>query len=63
MKTSLNIIGSLLVLAGLIWFLQSINLLPGSFMTGRPEWAVYGAVSAIIGVVLLWLANRKKKGL
>ena len=31
MKIALNIIGALLVLFGAIWFLQGINVLPGSF--------------------------------
>ena len=31
----LNILGVLLVLFGAIWFLQGINVLPGSFMTGQ----------------------------
>jgi hypothetical protein len=35
MKVTLNIFGTILVLFGAIWFLQGINLLPGSFMTGR----------------------------
>lgn len=62
MKTTFNIIGSLLVVAGLVWFLQGINLLPGSFMTGQPEWAVYGAIAVVSGTLLLWFANRRKKG-
>ncbi len=62
MKISLNIIGGLLVLAGLVWFLQGINLLPGSFMTGQPEWAVYGAIAVVGGTGFLWFANRRKKG-
>ncbi|MEW6093283.1 MAG: hypothetical protein AB1531_04875 [Chloroflexota bacterium] len=62
MKITFNIIGGLLVLAGLVWFLQGINLLPGSFMTGQPEWAVYGTTAAIIGLVLLWFASRRRKG-
>ena len=35
MRITLNIVASLLVLAGAIWFLQGINVLPGSFMTGQ----------------------------
>jgi hypothetical protein len=35
MKITLNIVGALLVLFGAIWFLQGINVLPGSFMSGR----------------------------
>jgi hypothetical protein len=35
MKITLNIVGGVLVLFGAIWFLQGINVLPGSFMTGQ----------------------------
>ena len=45
MRTALNIIGILLVLFGSIWFLQGINVLPGSFMTGQIRWAVYGGIA------------------
>jgi len=42
MKITLNIVGGLLVVFGAIWFLQGINVLPGSFMTGQIRWAVLG---------------------
>ncbi len=61
MKTFLTILGVLLVLAGSVWFLQGINLLPGSFMTGNPQWAINGGIAVTIGVGLLWLANRLRK--
>jgi hypothetical protein len=35
MRITQNIVGSLLVLVGATWFLQGINVLPGSFMTGQ----------------------------
>jgi len=60
MKTFLNIIAVLLILVGGGWFLQGINVLPGSFMTGQIEWAVYGGMAAIAGIVLLVFANRHK---
>ena len=49
MKTALNIIGVILAFVGFVWFLQGINVLPGSFMTGQVKWAVYGAIVLIIG--------------
>ena len=61
MKLTLNILGGLIFLAGLIWFLQGINVLPGSFMTGNPQWAVNGGIAIIIGLGLLFWANRRKK--
>jgi uncharacterized membrane-anchored protein YitT (DUF2179 family) len=36
-----------------VWFLQGINVLPGSFMTGQVKWAVYGAIVLVIGAALL----------
>ncbi|MBI2759160.1 MAG: hypothetical protein HYX49_10835 [Chloroflexi bacterium] len=60
MKIFLNILGVVVVLAGGIFFLQGINILPGSFMTGDPQWAVNGGVLIVIGAGLLWLANRRR---
>jgi hypothetical protein len=61
-KIFLNIIAGLLILAGLVWFLQGINVLPGSFMTGHPEWALYGTITVLIGAGILWFVNRRKTG-
>jgi hypothetical protein len=54
-----NVLGALLVLSGGIWTLQGLNLLPGSFMTGQTQWAVYGMISIAIGSELLVFANRR----
>ena len=59
MKIVLNIIGVLLLLPGITFFLQGINVLPGSSMTGQTQWAVIGGVLIVIGAGLLWWANRK----
>jgi hypothetical protein len=60
MKTVLTVIGSLLILGGGVWFLQGINVLPGSFMTGDPQWAINGAITMAIGVgLILWARSRK----
>ena len=44
MKIVLNVIGVLLILPGIVWFLQGVNVLPGSFMTGQTQWAIYGGI-------------------
>ena len=59
MRIALNVLGALLVLSGLLWFFQGIGVLPGSFMTGQTQWAVYGGISAVVGVGLLILARRR----
>jgi hypothetical protein len=33
--------------------LQGINVLPGSYMTGQPRWAVNGAIAILVGLGLL----------
>ena len=53
-------IGLVLDLLGVIWLLQGINLLPGSFMTGQPFWAGAGIVMMIAGMALVVLAMRRK---
>jgi hypothetical protein len=60
MKIFFNVIAVLLILVGGVWFLQGINVLPGSFMTGQIRWAVYGGLAIIVGIgLLVW--NRRQK--
>ena len=47
---------------GGIWILQGIGVLPGSFMTGRSEWALAGAGLAAGAALVLWLARSAAPG-
>ena len=60
LKTILKIIAVLLMLSGGIWFLQGINILPGSFMTGDPQWAINGGIMVLVGAGLFWFLSQKK---
>ncbi len=60
MKVTLNVVGAILVLFGAIWFLQGINVLPGSFMTGQIKWAVYGGIAVAVGIAVLLVAKRRR---
>ena len=60
MKTILTIVGVLLIFFGGVWILQGINVLPGSFMTGDIQWAIYGGIAVIAGIVLIVLVNKRK---
>jgi hypothetical protein len=55
-----NVVGVLLVLLGLLWAGQGLNLIGGSFMTGQTQWLVIGVVVAIAGLVILVWANRRR---
>jgi hypothetical protein len=57
--TLLTGLGVVLLLTGGVWLLQGINVLPGSYMTGDPQWAVNGAIAMVVGAGLFWLGNRK----
>ena len=60
MKTVLGIIGSLLILSGVVWFFQGIGVIPGSFMTGQDFWAVAGFLAVIAGLVMVRYWRRKE---
>jgi len=60
MRILLNVVGVLLLIVGCIWFLQGINVLPGSFMTGQTKWAVYGALCMVAGVGSVVAARRRR---
>lgn len=60
MRLALNVVGGLCLVVGCIWFLQGINVIPGSFMTGQAKWAVYGGLLAVVGLGLLVVANRRR---
>lgn len=60
MRIGLNVLGVLLLVAGVTWFLQGIDVLPGSFMTGRLQWAIYGLLAAVAGIACIIAARRRK---
>ncbi len=47
------ILGLILVVSGVVWTLQGLDVLGGSAMSGVTLWAVIGPLVAIAG---LWLA-------
>ncbi len=46
-------LGAFLVLIGAVWFLQGIDVLGGSVMSGVTLWAVIGPIVAVVGAVLV----------
>ena len=61
MKIALNIVVALLSLTGIIWILQGINILPGSFMTGQSQWALAG-IALLFAAGLLLYVNKQLLG-
>lgn len=60
MKWVVYVVAFLLFLLGLAFFLQGINILPGSFMTGDPQWAVNGGILMVIALGLFIYTFRRR---
>lgn len=58
MRLAIRILAALLIFLGIVWILQGLNVLPGSFMTGQIQWAWRGALVALLGVGLLFMQRR-----
>ena len=57
----LVVIGLLAALAGLVWTLQGLGYVGGSFMSGATVWAVIGPIVALVGLVLITLGLRGRR--
>ena len=64
-----TILGLLIVFAGIVWILQAFDLafnaptVPGgpvSFMVNNHQWAVYGAIAVIIGLMQVVWSNTRR---
>ena len=53
--------GLLITLAGVIFTLQGVGVIGGSFMSGTTTWAVAGPVIAIVGLALVILGLRASR--
>ena len=60
MRWAIYFVALLLFLPGLVFFLQGINILPGSFMTGDPQWAINGGIMMAIALGLVVFASRRR---
>ena len=61
MKWLFNIIGVILVLVGIVWFFQGLNVLLGSFMSGNSLYTFLGGLLVVVGGMILVFTNRKRR--
>lgn len=59
-KKIIKIVAILMMVAGAVWALQGLNLLPGTFMRGDPQWIINGAAMIVVGAAAFWLTSRKQ---
>ena len=63
MRVVSTLLGLLMICMGGIWILQGLNIafLEGSFMAGDPQWSVYGAILALLGIgQVIWSNTRQR---
>lgn len=61
MRTPMLIAGVLCVIVGLIWLGQGTGYFPypaSSFMIGQSNWAYYGGILAVLGLLLVVVSRR-----
>jgi hypothetical protein len=56
-----TLIGLAMICFGCIWILQGLNVaFLDSFMAGQTQWAVYGAILALVGLgQTIWSVTRR----
>ncbi len=55
------VIGIAAALAGLVWTLQGLGYVGGSFMSGATVWAIIGPLVALAGLVLIVMGLRPRR--
>jgi hypothetical protein len=63
MKTAMRIFGVAAVLMGLLWMGQGAGLImwpASSFMLAQRQWILWGAVLALIGLVLVLRSGKRR---
>jgi hypothetical protein len=63
MRIVSSLIGILMILMGIVWMLQGLNLaFRVGFMVGDYHWTIYGAILALVGVAqLVWSNTRQTR--
>ncbi len=63
MHKALFAIGLVIAVMGAFWACQGGGIIKwpaSSFMVDKPEWANYGALTAVAGLAIMWLSLRIK---
>ncbi len=62
MRIVSSLIGVSMVLVGIVWMLQGLNLaFRVGFMVGDPKWTLYGAIVAVVGVAEVVWSNVRQR--
>ena len=61
-RLALIIVGVVALLIGVVFAGQGANLIPGSSMTGDRTWLYIGLVLAVVGIGLIIVGARRRRG-
>ena len=62
MRVVSSLIGVLMVMMGIVWMLQGLNLaFRVGFMVGDYHWTIYGAILAAVGVAQVVWSNTRSR--
>ena len=59
MRPTMAFVGGGLIVLGVVWILQGMGFLKGSFMTGQAFWGWMGALALLLGVPVLLRGLRR----
>ncbi len=60
MKLGMNAVAVVFLMIGLVWTLQGMNVIGGSFMTGQPLWLYIGSAVSLASLAALYRLNIKR---
>jgi len=60
-RNTLIAVGAVLILVGAVWFLQGVDVLGGSGMSGETLWAVVGPIVVLVGIGALVVGLRSRR--
>lgn len=61
MVITLRVVGAFFIFTGIVWFLQGLNILLGSPMSGHSQWCYWGTLVAVVGAGMIYYAQRRRR--
>jgi hypothetical protein len=55
------VVGVVLVLLGLLWTLQGIDVIEGSSMSGTTTWSIIGPIVLLVGALVMSVGIRGRR--
>jgi hypothetical protein len=60
MRVAIGVVGVVVTLFGVLWALQGFGVIGGSPMSNTTTWSIIGPIVAVVGIVLVVGALRRK---